>query len=112
METRWPTVQNTTRRRRRYGAKRGVSEIVAAVFMILIIFVAFAVFTTMFNSFVSYQQQANQAQLQLAQNQQTSLSASMQFGSPEIASGSSNPPTFTANSIATATVQTHYPTEK
>ena len=89
-----------------------MSEIVAAVFMILIIFVAFAVFTTMFNSFVSYQQQADRAESQLAQNQQTSLSASMQFGSPEIASGSSNPPTFNVNSIATATVQTHYPTER
>ena len=100
-------MRNTTRRRRS-RAKRGVSEIVAAVFMILIIFVAFAVFTVMFNSFVAYQQTANQVAQQNAQNQQTSLSSSMQFGSPVIASGSSNPPTFNVNSIATSTVQTLY----
>ena len=86
----------------------GVSEIIAAVFMILIIFVAFAVFEVMFNSYVSYTQTANQVAQQNAQNQQTSLSSSMQFGSPVIASGSSNPPTFNLNSIATSTVQTLY----
>lgn len=101
-------MQGTTRRRRRFGAKRGVSEIVASIFLILIIFVAFAVFTVMFDSFVSYTQQADQKASQLAQNQQTSLSESMQFGSPEVAAGSSNPPTFNVNSIATSTVQTLY----
>jgi len=102
----------STIRRRRSRAKKGVSEIIAAVFMILIIFVAFAVFTVMFNSYVSYTQTANQAAQQIAQNQQTFLSSSMQFGSPVVANGSFNPPAFNLNSIATATVQTHYPTER
>lgn len=71
---------NTIRRRRK--AKRGLAEIVAAIFLILIIFVAFGVFTIMFNSFASYTKQANQINTQEAQNMQTSLSlSSFQFGS-------------------------------
>jgi hypothetical protein len=108
METRWLTLQNTIRRRRRFGAKRGVSEIVGAVFLILIIFVAFAVFSVMFNSFVLYTQQEQQAESQQVQNQETSLSSAMEFGSPVVPSGTSNPPTFNVNSIGTATVQSHY----
>ena len=98
-------MQSTIRRRPR--AKKGVSEIIAAVFMILIIFVAFAVFTVMFNSYVSYTQTANQAAQQIAQNQQTFLSSNMQFGS-SIATA----PNFNVNSIGSSTVQTHYPFER
>ncbi|MGI0091945.1 MAG: hypothetical protein ACREBS_09565, partial [Nitrososphaerales archaeon] len=112
METRWLMMPGTTRRKRRFGSKRGVSGIIAAIFLILIIFVAFGVFTIMFNSFVAYTQQANKVDTQLAQNQQTSLSSGMQFGSPVVPAGSSNPPKFNVNSIGVSTVQTHYPFER
>jgi hypothetical protein len=68
--------------RLRKKSKRGVAEIIAAIFVILIIFVAFGVFTIMFNSFASYTKQANQVNQQEAQNAQTSISlSSFVFGS-------------------------------
>lgn len=74
------TIRNRIKRKRNH--KRGVAEIVAALFVILIMFVAFGVFTVMFNSYVSYTKQANTVNSQDAQNRATSLSlSSFQFGS-------------------------------
>ena len=98
----------STIRRRKFRAKRGLSEMIGILFLILIIFVAFTAFEVMFNSYVSYQRTDNAVEQQQVQNQQTLLSSSMQFGSPIVSSGSSNPPAFNLNSIGTSTVGTYY----
>jgi hypothetical protein len=105
-------MQNTIRKNWKNRRRRGISSIIGTIFFVLILIVAFAMFITVFNSFSAYQS----AVVQRDQNeniiQQTQLASAMQFGSPIIPSGTSNPPTFNVNSIGTSTVQTHYPFER
>lgn len=94
-------MQNTTSRRRIYRRKRhGVSSIIGTIFFVLIVFVVFTIFMSMFNSFVSYTNTVNQVDQQRIQNSEISLSSDFQFGSSEVPSGTSNPPSFLVNSIA------------
>lgn len=69
-------------------------------------------FITIFSSFSTYQSAVVQKDQTEIQNQQTQLTSAMQFGSPVVASGSSNPPAFNVNSIGSSTVQTDYPFER
>ncbi len=105
-------MQNTTRKNWKIRRRRGISSIIGTIFFVLILIIAFAMFITVFSSFSTYQNAVVQRDQTEIQNQQTQLSSAMQFGSPVVASGSSNPPTFNVNSIGSATVQTHYPFER
>lgn len=92
--------------------RRGISSIIGTIFFVLILIIALTMFTTIFNSFSAYQNAVNQKEQAEIQNGQTQLTAAMQFGSPIVPSGSSNPPAFNVNSIGSSTVQTDYPFER